>query len=495
MSTPTSILQQAQQQLNQALQRYTTAATHPANTARSPLQAAIQSELEQLTTLSAKLEQKLMTIAIFGLVSRGKSAVLNALVGQKLLQTGPIHGVTRWPRAIRWAPGIENQIVVELIDTPGLDEIEGQERAMMARQVAQQADLILFVVAEDLIALEYQAIAELLQYQKPLLLVFNKVDLYPAAEQTAILEQLQHSFPKYAVPENAVPENAVPENSNPASPFTAQDIVRIAAEPAPIQVRTESADGQITQGWETPPPQIQELQERLFTLIYQEGQALLALNVMVQAQWAEQTIATKTIEAQQREADRLRWKIAGLKALIISINPLVGLDVAIALISDLALIRSLARLYALPMTNHEVGTLWKKLWSSAGLLLLGELVGNGLLGFDPKGNWGNLGQWGTGLEVAIVQASLAGYGSYLISRSAQRYLEQGCTWGPTGPSTLIQAILNQAKPSSVLSRFRSVTPDQVAKENPPLTPPKMGTGMVEQYWDKPHQDRSMETRT
>jgi len=39
-----------------------------------------------------------------------------------------------------------------------LDEIEGQARAQMARDVVRQADLILFVVAGDITRTEYQAL-------------------------------------------------------------------------------------------------------------------------------------------------------------------------------------------------------------------------------------------------------------------------------------------------------------------------------------------------
>jgi len=57
-------------------------------------------------------------IAAFGLVSRGKSAVLNALLGQKILQTGPLNGVTQWPRSVRWVANEKGKVQVELIDTP-----------------------------------------------------------------------------------------------------------------------------------------------------------------------------------------------------------------------------------------------------------------------------------------------------------------------------------------------------------------------------------------
>ncbi len=129
------------------------------------LQAALRTELEVLQSTLDKLDQGVIRIATFGLVSRGKSAVVNALLGQKVLQTGPLHGVTQWPRSVRWTPSSDGKVQVELIDTPGLDEIQGESRAQMAREVASQADLILFVVAGDITRTEYQALCELRQAQ------------------------------------------------------------------------------------------------------------------------------------------------------------------------------------------------------------------------------------------------------------------------------------------------------------------------------------------
>ncbi|MBD0301036.1 MAG: 50S ribosome-binding GTPase, partial [Tolypothrix sp. T3-bin4] len=153
------------------------------------LASFVKPELEVLTNTLNKLDSNVIRIAAFGLVSRGKSAVLNALLGEKILQTGPLNGVTQWPRSVRWQPG--GKVLVELIDTPGLDEIEGESRADMAREVVHQADLILFVVSGDITRTEYQALLELRRSQKPLILVFNKIDLYPDTDQGVIYQNLQ----------------------------------------------------------------------------------------------------------------------------------------------------------------------------------------------------------------------------------------------------------------------------------------------------------------
>jgi hypothetical protein len=49
---------------------------------------------------------------------------------------------------------------------------------------------------------------------------------------------------------------------------------------------------------------------------------------------------------------------------------------------------------------------------------------------------------------------LAGYGSYVVGKVAQQYLEQGCTWGDRGPNTVIRTILNQVDRQTIIDRLR-----------------------------------------
>jgi hypothetical protein len=49
---------------------------------------------------------------------------------------------------------------------------------------------------------------------------------------------------------------------------------------------------------------------------------------------------------------------------------------------------------------------------------------------------------------------MAGYGSYAIGKAAQVYLEQGCSWGSTGPSTVIAEILSQIDSETIIYRLK-----------------------------------------
>lgn len=403
---------------------------------------AIEDELDGLTRQLKTIEAGVMRAAVFGLVSRGKSALINALAGRDALKTGPINGVTRSPQSLRWEPS-ESDLILELIDTPGLDEIDGENRAKMAQGVAQQADLILFVVTGDLTRKEYQAIQDLWQFQKPLLLVFNKVDLYPPPNRAQVLDNLQ----RYFQADPLIQQDTALQR---------RDVVQVAAAPAPMIVQTERPDGTVTQTQETPPPQLDELRDRLIQLMQTEGPNLLALNALVQTREAELRIAQQMLLARQVAATELIQRYARTKAIAVGLNPVAVLDMLGGALSDLALIRALAKLYGLPMTSHQAGKLLQKILLSSGSLLLGEL-GSGLFFGIGKGVAVG-GDFATGAMgyagVAVAQGALAGYGTYVVGRAAQVYLEQGCTWGETGASTLIRNILQNVDKQSILYRLR-----------------------------------------
>ncbi|MBE9177509.1 GTP-binding protein [Oculatella sp. LEGE 06141] len=432
--------------LRQTVNRYTQQLRSPKRSAATvALQAGLKHDLDQLSDALEKLNHNLLRIAVFGLVSRGKSAVLNALLGQKILQTGPINGVTQYPRSVCWFPTIAgNTMQVELIDTPGLDEIGGQVRESIAREVVDQADLILFVIAGDMTRTEYRALAELQATHKPLILVFNKIDLYPDQDKQTIYRKLQTLFAK---------------NTDHTRPLLApDDIVMVAAEPAPLEVRVEYADGRVEYEWETPPPQVEELRQLLLTILHREGKSLSALNALRQARETEAAIAHKSLKLHHTEAEELIWQFARWKAIAIAANPIAVLDLVGGAVTDLAMIRSLAKLYGLPMTRYEAGKLLKSILLSSGGLLLGELGSTLLLGVGKSASAVAGSVDPTGLMAyggaAIAQASLAGYGSYRVGKAAQIYLEQGCTWGPQGANTVIQEIFNQVDPNTIIYRLR-----------------------------------------
>ena len=152
--------------------------------------------------------------------------------------------MTRLPRQIRWCP--DGLVQIDLIDTPGLDEIGGETRGEMAAEVVRQVDLILFIIAGDITQLEYQSLCELRQAQKPLLLVFNKADLYPERERQTIYQQLQGLSGSEGGTDGELLQRLL----------SADEVVMVSADPAAIKVRVEYPDGTMKYEWEQPAPEM-----------------------------------------------------------------------------------------------------------------------------------------------------------------------------------------------------------------------------------------------
>ncbi|NJR64352.1 MAG: DUF697 domain-containing protein [Leptolyngbyaceae cyanobacterium CRU_2_3] len=421
---------------------------HPDSVA---IQAAMKADLDRLSNSLEKLNQGLIRIAVFGLVSRGKSAVINALLGQKILQTGPLHGVTQYPRSVYWS-ATNGQAQVELVDTPGLDEVGGEIRATMAHEVVEQSDLILFVISGDITRTEYQALRQLQAAHKPIVLVFNKVDLYPNQDRQTVYRKLQARF-------------AQGKDQAFLSP---DDIVLVAAEPASVEVQVEWANGEVTHEREFPPPQIDPLKEKLLEILNREGKSLLALNALRQSRESENAIARKVLKLQREEAEDLIWQFAKWKAITIAANPLAFLDLLGGAAVDLVMIRALAKLYGLPMTRHEAEKLLKSILFSSGGLLLSEVGTGMLLGLGKSASafaaaFDSVSGLAAYSATAIAQAGMAGYGSHRVGKAAQIYLEKGCTWGPQGANTVIQEILAQADSSTVIHRLRRELGDEAVR--------------------------------
>ena len=438
-------LNRARASLRQAISWYGNFRRHGKYLPDEALQKIVRQDLKSLQNALDKLEQKVFRIATFGLVSCGKSSVINALVKQEIFKTGALNGVTQFPQSVSWQPELE-AMEIELIDTPGINEVGGEARAITAREIAQQSDLILFVLAGDITRTEYIVLSQLRQSQKPILIVFNKIDLYPEQDRQSIYNQL------LLMNENI--KGKVDE------PFVAPDlIVMVSAKPQSIQIRRETLEGTIENVWEDPSPQIDELQEAILRIISREGQSLLALNALVPAKNAETNIAQKTVASREKSAQKVIWQYAKYKTVAVAANPIPILDVVAGFGFDLALIKALGNLYGLPITSYEAGAIWRKILASSGGLLLGEIGSNLALGIGKGGAalisaFNSPGAFTIYSGTVVAQSVIAGYGTYIVGNAAKVYLEQGCTWGDLGASTVIAEILSQVEPNTIIYRLQ-----------------------------------------
>ncbi|MUH01388.1 DUF697 domain-containing protein [Scytonema sp. UIC 10036] len=417
-------------------------------------QEGLETEIADLETMLGKLERMVVQIAAFGLVGRGKSSLLNALVGQPVFETGPLHGVTRNTQTVDWSfsseeigktehalrvtlPGI-GQSQVQLIDTPGLDEVDGDTRAALAEQIAKQADLILFVISGDMTKVEHEALSQLREVGKPILLVFNKVDQYPEADRMAIYEKIRNE---------RVRELLSPD-----------EIVMAAASPL-IRTMVRRPDGTRSIQLQSGTAQIEELKLKILEVLQREGKALVALNTMIYADNVNEQLVQRKLKIRAEAANQLIWKSVMTKAIAIALNPVTVVDFLSGAVIDVALIVGLSKLYSIPMTETGAVNLLKQIALGMGGITASELLANlglsslkTLLGLSAPATGGiSLGPY---LSVALTQAGVAGVSSYAIGQVTKAYLANGASWGPSGPKAVISKILADLDESSILSRIK-----------------------------------------
>jgi len=417
--------------------------------------AGLETEIDHLSTLIEKLDQTVIQIAAFGMVGRGKSSVLNALLGQEAFVVGPLHGVTRTIDSAQWQvtpetlthypvniqrvalPGTGNS-QIQLIDTPGIDEVDGETREQLARQVAKQADLILFIVAGDLTQVEFTALSQLRDVGKPILLVFNKIDQYPEADRQAIYQTIR---------DRRVRELLSPD-----------EIVMVAASPL-VKQATRDRDGKIRLQTQRGQPQIEELKLKILEILHREGKSLVALNTMLYADEVNDRVVARKLAIREAAANQLIWQTVSLKALAIALNPVTAIDLFTGAIIDVIAILSLSKLYGISMTQSAAVQLLRKIALSMGGISASELLATlglsglkGLLGLSIPATGGvSLVPY---LSVAIAQGSVAGVSSYAIGNITKTYLANGASWGPDGPKAIVSRILDSLDETSILNRIK-----------------------------------------
>ncbi len=424
--------------------------------------AGLETEITDLATMLSKLDRMVVQIAAFGMVGRGKSSLLNSLVGKPVFETGPLHGVTRDAQCVNWSiheegiggslrvtlPGT-GQSQVELIDTPGLDEIDGETRAALAEQIAKQADLILFVISGDMTKLEHQALSQLRQAGKPIILVFNKVDQYPEADRMAIYHKIRDDRVKELV-----------------SPL---EIVMAAASPL-VKMAIRRPDGSRGVQLRTGNAQVEELKLKILEILQREGKALVALNTMLYADTVNEQLVQRKLIIREQAANQLIWKAVMTKATAIALNPVTVLDILSSIVIDIFLILGLSKLYGIPMTETGALQLLKKIALSMGGIGVSELLANlglsglkTLLGISATATAG--AAIGPYISVALTQAGVAGVSSYGIGQVTKVYLANGATWGPDGPKAVVSKILATLDENSILNRIKDELQNKVRLRN------------------------------
>ena len=294
----------------------------------------LQKELKTLDSQLERFSSKKVRVAVYGRVGVGKSSLLNALLGEDIFATDVAHGCTRKASASSWRENIRGINKIQLIDTPGIDEINSPGKDSLAREVAISSDLILFILDSDISRIEIEALKKLLISKKPILLILNRSDQWEENQLCNVIESIRFRLPK-----------------------TAKDLNLKVVAAAPRQAKVQP-NGTIRS--EKVTPRINELSKILKSTLQTEGERLLSINTLLQADIFFEALRQLRVKQNKIAAQSTIAKFAAIKASGVALNPFIIFDFAGSLACDTALVIELSKIYSLQMRGPAARELLKK---------------------------------------------------------------------------------------------------------------------------------------
>lgn len=387
---------------------------------------SLRDDYTQVRGMLDKLEHGHLHIAVFGRVSVGKSSLLNALLGKTVFSVSVLHGETRSVNMQQWQEYSDSGIF--LIDTPGINEIDGEAREKMAHEVANRADLVLFVVDGDLTDVEFQALKTVTGSHRPTLLVVNKADRYTEEEQRQLRTILRTRTQGLVAPENLI--------------FTTAQANRQTV----IYV-DENGDERET--IRERPLNISALKTRLWDIIEAEGKTLAALNASLFAGNLSKEVGKRILTIKRELGEKtIRLYCLG-KGLAVALNPIPIADLLAVAVIDGSMIVHLSKLYGLPISRNEASDLIRTIIAQM-LVLMGTVWAVHVVSSVLKLGTGGISTLITG----AAQGAVAWYSTLVVGRVAEEWLANGKSWGDVGPKLTVERILDSLDRDSVLTEAR-----------------------------------------
>jgi hypothetical protein len=298
--------------------------------------------------------------------------------------------------------GLERKILIT--DTPGILEagVAGTQREQMARQLATEADLLLFVVDNDLRRSEYEPLRALVEIGKRSLIVLNKTDLYTEEDREKILARLRERVRGF---------------------IASTDVLAIAANPQPVLLENgETFD---------PEPEIVPLLRRMAAVLRAEGEDLVADNILLQSQRlgdeARKLIDTQRRRGAEKIVERYQWIGAG----VVVVTPLPVVDLLATAAINAQMVVEIGRIYGCEL-NLERGR-------ELALSLAKTLASLGIVK-------GAIQILSTALQLSVptfligraIQGVTAAYLTRIAGKSFIEYFRHDQDWGDGGITEVVQ---------------------------------------------------------
>jgi GTP-binding protein Era len=373
-----------------------------------------------------KLQHGHLHIAVFGRVSTGKSSLLNALIGEQRFAVSPLHGETKKSSMQQWSE--VEAAGVFLIDTPGLDEAGGEVREELAKEVAHRSDLVIFVLDGDITDSERSALRTLLKQGRPVVVALNKSDLYTQSEREALLATVREKT---------------------VGLVQTEDVLAVAAQPRAQQVIEIDDDGNETSSTREREPEIDDLRLRLWEIFENEGKTLAALNASLFAADLSDQVGVRMLHARCEIGDRLVRTYCVAKGVAVAFNPIPVADLFAAAFIDVGMVVHLSKVYDLPISRREAGSLVSVIAAEAAALM-GTVWALNIVSSALKVGTAGLST----IVTAGAQGAIAYYSTYVVGRIAAEYLSKGKSWGEGGPKQVVNEILDSLDRDTVLQEAK-----------------------------------------
>ena len=373
-----------------------------------------------------KLQHGHLHIAVFGRVSTGKSSLLNALIGEQRFNVSPLHGETKRTSMERWSE--VEAAGVYLIDTPGLDEAGGENREEMAKEVVHRSDLVIFVVDGDVTDSELSSLQVLLTQGRPVVVALNKSDLYTKDELDALLASVR---------------------SKTEGLVQSDDVLAVAAQPRPQQIIEVDDEGNEKTSNRERDADIDKLRLRLWEIFENEGKTLAALNASLFAADLSDQVGVRILNARREIGDKLVRTYCVAKGVAVAFNPIPVADLFAAAFIDVGMVMHLSKVYDLPISKREAGSLVSVIVAEAAALM-GTVWALHFVSSALKVGTAGLST----LVTAGAQGAIAYYSTYVVGQIAAEYLAKGKSWGDSGPKVVVQNILDSLDRETVLRDAR-----------------------------------------
>ncbi|MGD1875670.1 MAG: YcjF family protein [Mastigocoleus sp.] len=394
-------------------------------------EVARQALLSKSREIEANLARGEIQVVVFGTGSAGKTSLVNAVMGRMIGKVNAPMGTTQVGETYCLRlKGLERKILIT--DTPGILEagVAGTEREELARSLATEADLLLFVVDNDLRRSEYEPLRALAEIGKRSLVVLNKTDLYTEEDKEVILARLRQRVKGF---------------------ISANDVVAIAANPQPVEIE----DGEVFQ----PDIDISILLRRMAAILRAEGEDLVADNILLQSMRLGEE-ARKIIDTQRRrQADKIVERFQWIGAGVVSVTPLPVVDLLATAAVNAQMVVEIGRIYGCEL-NMERG---RELALSLAKTLASLGIVKGALQLVTTALQLNISTFVIG---KAIQGVTAAYLTRIAGKSFIEYFRHDQDWGDGGMTEVVQKQFQLNRRDEFIKAFAK---DAIARVVKPLT--------------------------